>query len=213
MTLCALALGLPAGVRGAALDVTVTGDSGQPLADAVVTVQPAAGQAVRVPPPGTAVLAQRGHRFVPFVLPIRTGTGVTFPNYDDTRHHVYSFSPVHPFEIELYKGDPQRTEVFDRPGVAAIGCNIHDYMQAFVYVTDAPFFARTGDDGRVSFVDLPTGLVQVQVWHPWAQQEMPARTLDLDPDGVAQTAFSVPLTPPPPRRPEENALQQWIQNQ
>lgn len=211
-----LTLGSLPAARATPLEVRVVDASGAPLEDAVVTLMPLDGQSLARADgeagDANAVLAQRNHRFVPFVLPIRRGTRVEFPNYDDTRHHVYSFSPIRPFEIQLYKGDPETTIDFPEVGVAAIGCNIHDYMQAFVFVTDAPRFALTGGDGRAVFAALPEGRVEVAVWHPWQQQQGdPLRVDGRAADGPL--SFTIDPAPPPPRRPAENALQQWIQNQ
>jgi hypothetical protein len=49
--------------------------------------------------------------------------------------------------------------------VIAVGCNIHDQMITYFYVTDAPFVARSASDGR-AHVDLPAGSFDVRVWHP-----------------------------------------------
>ena len=54
--------------------------------------------------------------------------------------------------------------VFDKPGVATLGCNIHDRMSAHIIVVDTPTFARTDDKGQASF-DLPPGEHVVKAWH------------------------------------------------
>ena len=66
------------------------------------------------------------------LLIVQTGTAVNFPNFDTVRHHVYSFSPIKVIDIKLYSGTPTEPVVFDKPGVAALGCNIHDRMSAYV---------------------------------------------------------------------------------
>lgn len=73
-----------------------------------------------------AVIAQHDREFIPFATVVRTGTAVTFPNRDQVMHHVYSFSSAKSFQIKLYEGDPPNPIVFDKPGVVAVGCNIHD---------------------------------------------------------------------------------------
>lgn len=190
------------------LSVVVRDETGAALADAVVTLIPLADQVV-TPTANDPVVAQRGHRFVPFVLPVHRETAVEFPNYDETRHHVYSFSPAKTFEIKLYRGDPETRIVFDRPGIVSIGCNIHDYMQGFIYVTDAPLFAVTAQDGRALLADLPPGPYTLTVWHPWQTTDARPRRLELD--GDAEVIRSLSLAPPPPARPAENALRQWVQ--
>lgn len=82
------------------------------------------------------------------MLPVYVGTRVTFPNRDNIRHHVYSFSSAKKFELPLYIGTPAAPVVFDKPGVVALGCNIHDWMLAYIYVLTTPHFAKTAADGK-----------------------------------------------------------------
>jgi len=90
---------------------------------------------------------------------------VTFPNRDTVRHHVYSVSPVKPFEIKLYVGTPASPVVFDKPGIAVLGCNIHDSMVAWVVVAETPYYGQTGADGRLSLPNLPAGSYKLRSWH------------------------------------------------
>ncbi len=161
--LALLLLAIAAPVRAASLQVTVTGADGRPLADAVVTVTvPGAPAAV---PHGRYVMAQRNIAFDPHVLVVPVGANVAFPNQDIVRHHVYSFSPARKFEIKLYGHDETKSIVFDKPGVIALGCNIHDRMSGFVFVTATPFAAITDASGRVK-LDVPAGHATISVWHP-----------------------------------------------
>ena len=84
------------------------------------------------------VVDQIDKEFVPYVKPVRTGSFVQFPNKDHIRHHVYSFSAPSKFELPLYMGTPAQPVLFDKPGVVKLGCNIHDWMIGYVYVTDSP---------------------------------------------------------------------------
>ena len=94
-----------------------------------------------------------------------------FPNFDTVRHHIYSFAPIKRFEIKLYAGTPSAPVVFDKPGVAALGCNIHDRMAAWVVVMDTPLLARSDAAGLVSF-DLPPGEHRLLAWRPgWPENE------------------------------------------
>ena len=141
----------------------VVDTSGQPVAGAVVSVVVRGVRATA--PSGTlAELGQRNKQFEPTLLVVQTGTLVNFPNFDTVRHHVYSFSPIKVIDIKLYSGTPAEPVVFDKPGVAALGCNIHDRMSAHVVVVDTPTFARTDDKGQASF-DLPAGEHAVKAWH------------------------------------------------
>ena len=114
---------------------------------------------------------QKNRMFIPHVLPVQTGTAVRFPNSDDIRHHVYSFSPAKPFQLPLYKGTPANPVVFDKAGVVTLGCNIHDQMSAFIVVVDTPYFERTGGDGKVALRDVEPGKYAVHVWYPEMRDE------------------------------------------
>ena len=83
-------------------------------------------------------------QFHPFVLIVPVGAKVSFPNLDPTRHHVYSFSPAKQFELKLFARDQSRSVVFDKPGVVALGCNIHDAMTAFIVVDGQPLDREDG---------------------------------------------------------------------
>ncbi|MBV8500718.1 MAG: methylamine utilization protein [Paucibacter sp.] len=142
--------------------VQVKNAAGQPLVDAVVAVE------LRGKPSHTtsakAEMGQRDRQFTPQLLVVQTGTAVSFPNFDTVRHHVYSFSPIKSFEIRLYAGTPAAPVTFDKPGVATLGCNIHDRMSARIVVVDTPLFARTDAKGQAT-LDLPPGDHELQVWH------------------------------------------------
>jgi len=81
-------------------------------------------------------------------------------------HQVYSFSAIRQFEAEIEKGQRSRPVVFDKAGVAVIGCNIHDNMIAYVFVSDAPIGAVTGATGEIRLKDVPPGAYKVSIWHP-----------------------------------------------
>jgi hypothetical protein len=104
--------------------------------------------------------------FVPDVLVIPVHSRVQFPNSDAISHQVYSFSPARQFQLPLYRGKPYPPVSFDKPGVITLGCNIHDNMLAYIVVTRAPYFGRTGADGQWIHADLPPGKYSLRVWHP-----------------------------------------------
>jgi plastocyanin len=117
----------------------------------------------------TVIMDQRQKQFVPNVLVIQTGTGVDFPNSDQIEHQVYSFSPAKTFQLSLYAGHKYPPIVFDRAGLVVIGCNIHDQMIGYIYVTDSPYFARSDDAGQWTVHDLPPRNYRVTAWHPRMQ--------------------------------------------
>ena len=158
-----LLLMLAPSVFAATLTVRVRDARGRAVADAVVYAEPEGRQLPLAR--RTVVMDQRNRQFDPHVLPVQVGTAVSFPNSDDVRHHVYSFSKAKTFQLPLYKGTPSNPEVFDRAGVATLGCNIHDQMSAFIVVVDTPYFAKI-ENGVATLDDLEAGRYTVKVWHP-----------------------------------------------
>jgi plastocyanin len=148
----------------APLEVRVNDAAGKPLAGAVVFLESReAREAVR-PLHGVEV-AQVGKNFVPPVAVVPVGSAVSFPNRDTVRHHVYSFSPTKKFEIKLYVGTPANPVVFDQPGIAVLGCNIHDNMVAWIVVVGTPWYGQTAADGRWTAPNVPPGTYRLRTWH------------------------------------------------
>jgi len=194
--LTAAAVGLAAPLAAAPLTVRVVDSSGHPVRDAVVTLYPAGGAARPAHAAGRYVISQQNMQFHPFLTIIPVGSDVSFPNYDNTKHHVYSFSPAKKFELKLFAKDQSRTVHFDKAGVVALGCNIHDQMSAFIVVTDSAWTARTNGQGLVTFADAPNASGRLTVWHPYLRA--PGGELQ---EAVAPTqrsaSFEVRLRPPP----------------
>jgi hypothetical protein len=134
---------------------------------------------------------------------VRAGTQVQFPNKDNIRHHVYSFSPAKKFELPLYRGTPAQPVLFDKVGVVKLGCNIHDWMLAYIYVTDAPYFGKTAGDGRVNLDGLARGSYRVWVWHPrmTGAQSDTLREIDLQGDLSQEWKLALSAEFRPPRAP------------
>ena len=188
------------GARSADLTVQVRNAAGRPVADAVVTLYPVSGT-----PPVPARFAwpmrmeQQNKMFSPFVLIVPVGATVAFPNLDRVRHHVYSFSPAHPFELKLYGRDETRSVRFDKPGSIALGCNIHDSMIAFIRVVDTPLTAKSDADGVATVHDAPIGAATLKIWHPYLKA--PANEVALNvsvPAAGGRQTVGVNVHPPPP---------------
>ena len=149
------------------LAVTLITPNGRAVANAVVMVRPQ-GFSPRAPIrfPWAYRMAQKDMQFEPFVLIVPVGAEVTFPNLDGVRHHVYSFSPAKKFELPLYAGTPPEPIAFDTPGVVTLGCNIHDWMIAYILVVPTPWFRVTDSTGAAQLRGLPAGSYDVEVWQP-----------------------------------------------
>lgn len=189
------ALAFAAPSLAADLTVSVKGDDGTPLPDAVVLVRPAGGAGMGGPIRYNwpIVMTQQNIAFNPYVLIVPVGSTVAFPNKDKVRHHVYSFSAAKKFELKLYGQQEERTVTFDKAGVVALGCNIHDVMIGYIYVADTPFAAKTNAAGEAVIRGLPGGAGTLTVWHPDMRAKAPLdRPLAA---GATDAAVSLDLKP------------------
>lgn len=193
LVLTACSVFFSVGIAAATFNADIVDQQGKPLEFAVMTLQ---GPPGKTPIVLKADMDQRNQQFAPRVLAIHSGTNVAFPNSDNIRHQVYSFSTPKRFELRLYEGTPSLPVLFDKPGVVVLGCNIHDSMLGYIFVTDDPWFAVSGDKGTVKFDELPTGHYRVTLWHPDLKDMLPLASGEIDvPAAGLQQRFAVPVTP------------------
>jgi plastocyanin len=196
-TLAASAL-ISSAAQAATLSVRVTGTDGKPVADAIVSLEPTSGQAPAPRIQGRYEVQQKDTQFHPFVTVVPVGATVSFPNLDPFRHHVYSFSPAKRFELKLFAKDQTRSVTFDKAGVVAVGCNIHDSMSAFIFVTDTVWTARTDANGLAVIRDLPAQAMTLTIWHPYLSAPGGTTTDTLPASATDRSkTVAIKLRPPP----------------
>jgi plastocyanin len=177
-------------VRAAApatLRVQVVDGAGLPVRDAVVELRSAKGNDGPIRFPWKMGMAQKNRQFTPGTLIVAKGSTVAFPNLDNVRHSIYSFSKPARFEIELYGRDQTRTHVFNVTGSVKLGCNIHDEMRGYIRVTDTPFAGKTDQNGYVTLAGMPGGAASLTVWHPSLRTPSGESTSAITISGGSQT--------------------------
>lgn len=152
-------------VNAAKLEVSVIDDKQKPVEFAVIYIN----ETLKKSSDKSVIIDQVDKEFIPYVTVVQRGSAINFPNNDDIRHQVYSFSKTKQFELPLYRGDPSAPVVFDKNGVVAMACNIHDWMKAYVYVVDTNRFTLSDELGQGVLVDLARGEYEIAVWHPKAK--------------------------------------------
>lgn len=196
-TLLMFCCGLLAGGRAAEIDCTITNaKGGGPLPEAVVSLVPLDHPAPPPPADAKAEIAQEGQEFYGYVTVVQAGTRVVFPNRDNVQHHVYSLSKPKKFEFPLYNPGQAEALVFEAEGLVTLGCNIHDWMIAYLLVVPTPWFAKSDQAGRLH-VTAPAGRYRLEVWHPRLREPV-AEEITLGDAAPAIRAF--PLTLKPERR-------------
>jgi plastocyanin len=144
------------------INITVIDTDHKPIENAVVYIKESLAKTSE----NVTVIDQVDKEFIPYVTAIRRGSAINFPNNDEIRHQVYSFSNSKQFELPLYKGNEFRPVIFEKSGVVPLACNIHDWMKAYIYVVDTDKFVLTNSNGKGELTNLSAGQYEVLVWHP-----------------------------------------------
>ncbi|WP_226463499.1 plastocyanin [Hydrogenophaga taeniospiralis] len=207
----AATLALIAGtVQAATVQITLLARDGQPLADAVVLVEPVNGAKPPAPAPVQATINQQKMRFDPVLTLVPVGSRVRFTNLDGWEHHVRGLpaglagltaGPGAGFELRLSgKVDgqpPESTEVtLGKAGPVQLGCHIHGSMRGFLFVTDSPWAVKTDAAGVATMQGVPEGAARLRVWHTDQLVEAAPTALNVTP----LTALSVSTQVQPRRR-------------
>ena len=207
----AAALALLAGAAQAAtVQITLLARDGQPLADAVVLVEPVNGTKPPAPAPVQATITQQKMRFDPALTLVPVGSRVRFTNLDGWEHHVRGLpaglagltaGPGAGFELRLGgKADglpPESAEVtLGQAGPLQLGCHIHGSMRGFLFVTDSPWAVKTDAAGVATLQGVPEGAARLRVWHTDQLVEAAPTALNVTP----LTALSVSTQVQPRRR-------------
>lgn len=157
----------------------------------------------------TTVMDQINKTFVPEQIVIQQGQAVDFPNSDNIRHHVYSFSKAKNFELKLYADKPENPIVFENPGIVVVGCNIHDSMIGYIYVAQHPTVATSSEQGSVSLSAVKQ-VSRISVWHAYTTDGAENRQYfeidQLKQNANGEYVVQLELMPPPPRESFEDTF-------
>lgn len=141
-----------------------------------------------------AIMDQVDKSFLPFVLAVEEGRQVSFPNSDNIRHHVYSFSEPKRFEIKLYANKPKDPVIFDKAGIVVLGCNIHDSMIGYIFISKWKNFTISNSEGHATFTQQAERPDSILVWHPWAKELTQPQVVAIDQwpeDGQYQVSLNI----------------------
>jgi len=150
----------------------------------------------------SAVMDQVNKSFVPHVLAVEKGRSVSFPNSDNIRHHVYSFSQAKRFVIKLYANRPKAPVVFDTAGVVVLGCNIHDSMIGYIFVSKWSDYVVSDKQGSAVLGQQEEMPEKILVWHPWTKNPEQPLEIAIKPsdEGYEQGKYQVVLNITKPKK-------------
>lgn len=115
------------------------------------------------------VLNQKNCDFVPPVVAVPVGGTLIITSEDPVLHNVHALredgSTVFNYAVPI-KGMKLRWKAA-APGILKVKCDAgHTWMQAWIVVTENPYFAITGPNGTFTISGVPPGDYQAEAWHP-----------------------------------------------
>ncbi|MDP6935010.1 MAG: carboxypeptidase regulatory-like domain-containing protein, partial [Myxococcota bacterium] len=107
--------------------------------------------------------------FVPHVSLGQKGGKVLAKNSDAVLHNT-NLTQVTPSKKSIGNSalptqGATAEKTLKKAGLVEISCDAHEWMSAYIYVTDHPYAAITGADGAFSMADVPAGTYTAKVWH------------------------------------------------
>lgn len=145
------------------------------------------------PAPETpTTLLQEGCLYSPLVGGIQVDQTLRIENVDEHLHNVRALARKNrPFNLGQ-PGVGVREKSFKTPEEAIkFKCDVHPWMESYLFVLDHPFYAVTDENGRFEIDDLPAGTYTLAAWHVKAGEQQQEITVGADGSAQASFEFSV----------------------
>jgi plastocyanin len=158
---------------------TISGKVSGVAGESVVYVDTIAGKTFPAPAEHP-VIDQKGLLFQPHIVVVQAGTTVEFLNSDKVAHNVFwpslqqGAKKLPGKNLGTWPQGEKRPFKFDQPGVAALLCNVHPEMSAYVVVVPTPYYATTDKGGNYKIENVPDGQYNVVAWHEGAKNQSKA---------------------------------------
>lgn len=143
------------------------------------------------PVPAAATIDQNGCLYSPRVLGLMVGQDLKILNSDPMLHNIKAVPTENRgFNISQPREGMTTTRSFAVPEVMVpLECSVHGWMNAYVGVTDHPYFATSGPDGSLTITGLPAGTYQLEAWHETLGTQSTEVTVEADGSATVEFTF------------------------
>ena len=147
--------------------IRISGDSG--VLDAIVVID-GIGKGKDWPKrEGIPFINNKNCEFEPYVQVVPTGTDFEVVNSDPVLHNTHSFIDKRTlFNLALpNQGMRIKRSMPKKPELVRFECDAHGWMLGWVYASDNPYYAVTGEGGAFKIENIPPGTYKVKVWQDY----------------------------------------------
>jgi plastocyanin len=168
----------------------VVGPGGE-LANAFVYVKEGLGEMAFPAPTTPVTLDQSGCRYHPHVLGVQVGQPLEIVNSDPVGHNIHPVPAENRgFNLSQPKQGMTSEKTFTQPEVMIpVGCDVHNWMSAWIGVLNHPYFAVTGEDGSFELPNLPPGTYTIAAWHEDLGEQTQEVTVEASGAATADLTF------------------------
>jgi plastocyanin len=115
------------------------------------------------------VFDQKGCRFTPHTLMVRTDQSVLVKSGDNCAHNTHTYPIRNKADNFILNANNRIGLKFSYPIAeflpTTIKCDIHPWMKAYWLILDHPYMAITDAQGRFTVTGLPPGTYEFRCWH------------------------------------------------
>ena len=108
---------------------------------------------------------QVGCRFEPHLSVVHVGTTVRYKNSDTISHNVHTYALKNEGLNKTVAAGGKLDQKLEKAEAVRIACDIHPWMESYVFVTEGTHFTFTGSDGSFKLEGVPAGDYKLQIWH------------------------------------------------
>ena len=145
-------------------------------------------------PKGPFRIDQKGCAFEPYAQVVSKGAPVTVLNSDPVLHNVHAttvkgdalFNKAIPVKGQSF------AERFTTGGVVRMKCDVHAWMNAWLFVAESPFAAVTDKAGRYAFPGVAPGTYRLHAWHELFGEKV--QSVVVPASGVAKADVTLSLS-------------------
>ncbi|MEM7497488.1 MAG: carboxypeptidase regulatory-like domain-containing protein [Pseudomonadota bacterium] len=154
-----------------AQSLRVNGDGA--LADGIVQIKGIARGKQWSPDYAEAKMFQIDCTFQPYTQIIPAGANLYVINLDPILHNVHAYEVFGGTKRSVFNfsqpkaGQENWVPLHTRRGhLVMVNCNAHNWMGAWIYMSQSPYLSVTTEDGRFDIPDIPPGKYVLTTWHP-----------------------------------------------